>query len=91
MLWQEWWVWAVAGVVLAIVEVIVPSFVFLGFAVGAGLVSLLVLIGLYPTSLSGLLFIFAVASVISWLGLRKIFGSHQNEAKIWERDVNDNP
>ena len=34
-LWQEWWVWGVAGVVLAILEVMIPGFILLGFAIGA--------------------------------------------------------
>lgn len=91
MLWQEWWVWAVAGVVLGIIEVILPGYIFLGFALGAAVVSLLIGFGISTTSLAPLLFIFAVASLIAWFGLRKVFGIHQTDAKIWERDVNDNP
>ena len=34
-LWQEWWVWIAAGIVLAILEIVVSGYVLLGFALGA--------------------------------------------------------
>ena len=37
-LWSIWWVWIVAALVLAIIEIFVPAFVFLGLAVGAAVV-----------------------------------------------------
>ena len=41
MFWQLWWVWMVAAGLLAILEMLVPAFVFLGFAVGAAITGLL--------------------------------------------------
>jgi membrane protein implicated in regulation of membrane protease activity len=35
-MWGEWWVWGVAAIALAVGEVLLPSFVLLGFAIGAG-------------------------------------------------------
>ena len=43
MFWTIWWVWLCAALVLGILEVLVPGFVFLGFAIGALAVSLLLL------------------------------------------------
>ena len=39
--WTEWWVWAAAAVVLAVLEVFVPAYLFLGFAGGAAVIALL--------------------------------------------------
>ena len=32
---SDWWVWIVLGFALGVLEVIVPGYIFLGFAVGA--------------------------------------------------------
>lgn len=29
MIWSVWWIWVVAGLLLGIVEILVPGFVFL--------------------------------------------------------------
>ena len=33
-MWFEWWAWGAAAIVLAIGEVLLPSFVLLGFGIG---------------------------------------------------------
>jgi membrane protein implicated in regulation of membrane protease activity len=91
MLWQVWWVWIVAGFALGIVEVIVPGFIFLGFALGAALTGVLIGVGLLAgASLPLLLFIFAMASLAAWLGLRAVVGKRPGQVKVWDRDINDN-
>ncbi len=90
MLWQTWWVWMVAGVVLAILEVMVSGFVLLGFAVGAVLTGLLILLGLLGASLSWILLAFALASLVAWAVLRAVFGVRRDEVKIWHKDINEN-
>lgn len=89
-LWQEWWVWIAAGVVLAILEVVVSGYVLLGFAVGAVLTGLLIWAGAIGTSLSGMLLVFAVASLVAWLVLRKVFGLPKDNVKIIHHDINQN-
>ena len=42
-MWATWWVWVVAGFALGVVEVLVPGFIFLGFAIGAVIAAALVL------------------------------------------------
>ena len=44
-MWAVWWVWVVAGFALGVVEVLMPGFIFLGFAIGAVITGLLVGIG----------------------------------------------
>lgn len=91
MFWQEWWVWVAAGFALGVLEVLIPGYLFLGFAIGAILTGGLVALGLAGSSLSPLLAIFGVASAIAWLLLVRSFGNKKGQVKIWDRDINDNP
>ena len=90
ILWQEWWVWIVIGVTLAVAEVMLPGFILLGFAIGAALVGCLLLIGVLGGNLFVLILIFAIASLISWIALRRLMGVRKGQVKIWDRDINDN-
>ena len=85
-----WWVWVVAGFALGVLEVLVPGFIFLGFAIGAVLTGVMVGIGVLGGSASLMLLVFAVLSVAAWLGLRATIGVQKGQVKIWDKDVNDN-
>ena len=91
---HEWWVWAVAGLALAILEMLVPAYMFLGFGIGAGIVSLVLLNasinGAAALGIPALALLFAVCSLIAWYGLRRVFGAHKGQVKTWTRDINDN-
>ena len=89
-LWQEWWVWIVIGVTLAVAEVMLPGFILLGFAIGAALVGLLLLIGLLGGNFYVLLLIFAVASLAAWVVLRRLVGIRKGQVSAWDREINDN-
>ncbi len=88
MLWSVWWVWLSAALALATLEVIVPGYIFLGFAMGAGVLGVILLIAPL-TSLPLVLVIFAVLSLLAYLALRRIFGLPRSESKVWDRDIND--
>ncbi len=91
MMWDQWWIWAGAGIVLLIIEVFAPGFVFLGFGVGAIAVALILAIGGgLVTSLPVALLIFAVCSLVAWLVMRKLAGERKGQIKIWDTDINDN-
>ncbi|MDP5334082.1 MAG: hypothetical protein NWT12_08750 [Paracoccaceae bacterium] len=90
VLWQEWWVWVVVGVTLAVAEVILPGFILLGFAIGAALVGLLLLIGVLGGNLFALILVFAIASLVAWIALRRLVGIRKGQVKIWDRDINEN-
>jgi len=66
---NTWWAWAALALVLAILEVLAPGFVLLGFAIGAALVSVLVWLNV-GLSLIWLSLLFAVASLVAWLVLQ---------------------
>ena len=89
MLWTEWWVWMIAGAVLAILEIMIPGFILLGFAVGAALTGLLLWLGVLGASLAMLVLDFAVTSLIAWLVLRRVVGVRHGQVKVWDRDINE--
>jgi len=90
-LWELWWVWIAAALLLSIIEVFVPVFVFLGMAVGAVVVGVGLAFGLlgWIASLPVLLLSFAVASVIAAVVLRSIIGVRRGQVKVWDRDINE--
>ena len=86
---DQWWVWMSASLLLATLEVLVPGYVFLGFALGALGVGLLMTV----VSLGGIatmLLIFAMLSLAAYLGLRRVFGLKTGSVKVWDRDINEN-
>jgi inner membrane protein len=86
----EWWMWMVAGLGLAIFEVVLPGYIFAGFAVAAVATGGLIWLGLLGNSLPLALAVFAGLSVVGWVVLRRIFGKNMGEVKRWDRDINDN-
>jgi inner membrane protein len=92
-MWHElagvWWAWVVLGFALGVLEVLVPGFIFLGFAIGAVLTGILVGASLAPASLPFLLMMFAIMSLLAWLALRRVVGVRDGQVKIWEKDIND--
>ncbi|OBY25003.1 NfeD family protein [Leisingera sp. JC1] len=86
--WALWWVWGAGALVLAILEVLAPGFVFLGFAIGAAAVALLLLAGAGIT-LPPLLLIFAALSLAAWLVMRKLFALPKGQVKTFNHDIND--
>lgn len=90
-LWSLWWVWIVAALVLSIIEVFVPAFVFLGMAVGAVVVGVGLAFGLlgWIATPPVLFLIFASASLIAALVLRSVIGVRRGQVKTWDRDINE--
>ncbi|PWK59726.1 NfeD family protein [Roseicyclus mahoneyensis] len=94
MMWAAWWIWGAAAVVLAVAEVLIPGFVLLGFALGAAVVALILLVGgplavWLGGSIPMLLLVFAVVSLLSWLALRRWVGVYRGQVKRFDHDIND--
>ena len=89
-LWLEWWVWMAGALALATLEVLIPGYVFLGFAVGAGVMGLLMLFGLSATGLALTMVIFAILSLASVFVMRRVFALKTGQVKTWDTDINDN-
>lgn len=84
---NTWWAWAAFALVLAILEVLAPGFVLLGFAIGAALVSVLVWLNV-GQSLIWLSLLFAVASLVAWLVLRSVFQLKTGQVRTFDEDIN---
>ena len=87
-----WWVWIALALLLGIVEVLAPGFIFLGFALGALVLGL----GLaaLPGAIAGLsiqaiLALYAGLSLLAWLALRFVFRRQSSGAQSFEDDIND--
>jgi len=89
ILFLEWWAWGLAAIILFALEVMVAGFVFLGFAVGAAIVALLLFLGWFGSNLAVLVLIFAVISLLAWFAMRQIFGIRKGQVKVWDKDIND--
>lgn len=90
-MWDQWLVWVGAGIILVIIEVFAPGFVFLGFGVGALVVGAVLAFGdSIISSLSVALLVFAACSLIAWFVMRKLAGERKGQIKIWDTDINDN-
>ncbi len=84
------WLWIIAALVLAALELALPGWFFLGAAIAVGLVGLALLAGLWTGGLPMALVVTAILTGVIWLVLRRIFGTSRGEVKIWDRDINDN-
>lgn len=87
--WTLWWVWMAGALVLGILEVLIPGFVFLGFAIGALAVGLILLLSGASLGLPVLLLIFAALSLAAWLVMRKLFALPKGQVKHFTNDIND--
>ncbi|PIE08400.1 MAG: hypothetical protein CSA74_02840 [Rhodobacterales bacterium] len=88
MNWEVWWVWIAAGLGLAIFELFAPGFIFVGFAIGAVAVGVLMALGVSFT-LPWALVVFAVTSVLAWVGARMAMGTRAGQTKTFDHDINE--
>lgn len=91
MWWSLWWVWIIGALALAILEVLMPVQIFLGFALGAAGVGLALLVGVpgLAGSLPAMFLAFAVLSLVAWLALRPLMGVRKGQVKHFEHDINE--
>ncbi|MCP5038656.1 MAG: hypothetical protein GY945_13775 [Rhodobacteraceae bacterium] len=89
MIWDIWWVWIAAALGLAILEVLAPGFIFLGFAFGAAVVGMMIALG-FVTGLPWLLVIAACVALVSWVVMRRVFGIRKGQVKHFDTDINEN-
>ena len=93
MIWSQPWAWIAAALILGILEVFAPGYVFLGFAIGAALTGITLwgsgADSAIASSLPMLLVCFAVLSLIAWVLLRRFLGIRKGQVKIIDRDINE--
>ncbi|MBU2983099.1 hypothetical protein KO498_14905 [Lentibacter algarum] len=93
-LWTNGWAWFAAAVALGILELFAPGFILLGFAIGAGVVGILLGIGgpvstFLAGSFATTFLLFALFSLVGWLVMRRVAGVRHGQVKVWETDIND--
>ncbi|KPQ05206.1 MAG: Membrane protein implicated in regulation of membrane protease activity [Rhodobacteraceae bacterium HLUCCA12] len=89
-----WWVWVALGLVLAIVELAVPGYLFVGFAIGAALTGAAIGLGVpggawMTQEPVNALMVFAVLSVVAWLVLRRTLGVRKGQTRRFDHDINE--
>lgn len=83
-----WWVWICIALALGVIELLLPGFIFLGFAIGALLMAGIVAV-FSGIGVPALLALFAILSLVAWIILRMAFRSQSSGARIVTRDIND--
>tara|TARA_R110002110_G_scaffold12615_8_gene59673 strand:- start:100 stop:375 length:276 start_codon:yes stop_codon:yes gene_type:complete len=84
-----WWVWVSVALALGVVELLAPGFIFLGFAIGALIMAGIVIV-FAGINTPALLALFAVLSLVAWIGLRQVFRKQSSGARVVTRDINEN-
>jgi membrane protein implicated in regulation of membrane protease activity len=89
MMFGIWWVWLSVALALALVEIVLPGFIFLGFAIGAAALAVIVAVIGMPFGAPVAVALFAGLSLIAWIALRVIFRNQRSGARIIRHDIND--
>lgn len=88
-LWATWWAWMAFALLLGILEMLLPAFIFLGFALGALAMAILLTLGLFSISWGWTLVLFASFSLLAYILLRLLVGLQSGQVKVWTKDIND--
>lgn len=83
-----WWVWICVALALGVIELLAPGFIFLGFAIGALAMAVVVFV-LPATNVPAVLAMFAICSLIGWIVLRILFRRQSSGARVVTRDINE--
>lgn len=90
MSWLNGWLWIVAAALIALIELAVPGYVFLGIGVATALMGLVFLAGLWGGGFAPAILVTALIAAAVMLSLRRIFDYSRGEVRHWRRDINDN-
>jgi membrane protein implicated in regulation of membrane protease activity len=86
---ETWWAWVAFGIIFMLLELMMPSYLFLGFGLGAIVTGITLALGI-TMSAQYLMLLFAIASLISWILLRRFFKLPKGNVKTFDHDINDN-
>jgi membrane protein implicated in regulation of membrane protease activity len=89
MIWMNGWLWLIAALVLAGIELFIPGWAFMGLAAAVGLMGVLLLSGWWTAGLPLTLVVTAILSALVWLVLRRLIGVNKGQVRIWDRDINE--
>jgi membrane protein implicated in regulation of membrane protease activity len=86
---ETWWAWVAFGIVLMLLELMMPSYLFLGFGFGAIVTGITLALGM-TMSAQYLMLLFSIASLISWVLLRQVFKLPKENVQTFDQGINDN-
>ena len=86
---ETWWAWVAFGIVLMLLELMMPSYLFLGFGFGAVVTGITLALGM-TMSARYLMLLFSIASLISWVLLRQVFKLPKENVQTFDQGLNDN-
>ena len=86
---ETWWAWVAFGIIFMLLELVMPSYLFLGFGLGAIVTGITLALGITMFA-QYLMLLFAIASLISWILLRQFFKLPKGNVKTFDHDINDN-
>ena len=86
---ETWWAWVAFGIVLMLLELMMPSYLFLGFGFGAIVTGIALALGI-TMSAQYLMLLFSIASLISWVLLRQVFKLPKENVQTFDQGLNDN-
>lgn len=90
MAWLSlWWVWVCAALLLGLVELLAPAFIFLGFSLAALIMGGVAWLGLMPSTTFASFALYAILALASWVGLKMAFKTPTGSVKTFESDIND--
>lgn len=89
MIWLNGWLWVIAALVLAALELVVPGWVFMGLAGAVAVMGVLLLSEIWSAGLPLTLLATAILSGVVWFVLRRAVGIRRSQVRIWDRDIND--
>ncbi len=86
---ETWWAWVAFGIVLMLLELMMPSYLFLGFGFGAIVTGITLALGM-TMSAQYLMLLFSIASLSSWVLLRQVFKLPKENVQTFDQGINDN-
>ena len=86
---ETWWAWVAFGIVLMLLELMMPSYLFLSFGFGEIVTGITLALGMTMTA-RYLMLLFSIASLISWVLLRQVFKLPKENVQTFDQGLNDN-
>ena len=86
---EPWLAWVAFGIVLMLLELLMPSYLFLCFGFGAIGTGITLALGM-TMSAQYLMLLFSIASLISWVLLRQVFKLPKENVQTFDQGINDN-
>lgn len=90
---MTWWMWIAIGFGVGLFEILLPAFLFLGFAIGFALTGLVALVSgdkswVLESPWNGFL-LGSILALVAWIVLRQLVGVRDGQSRLVSRDINE--